>query len=250
MRFSVAILCLASALAACPGGSSKDLAGADTSDGGAGGIPPFLSCNVDGDCAPAAATCCDCPTFAVNVADPSHRACTGVTCPPGRASCPDNVYATCNAQSTCELACTPLVCVGSCAAGYAIDAATGCLSCECATPVQNGCTLDTDCVETRDDCCGCHFGGKDTAVLVADRSGYDSMLGCPPSPQCPVVNVCEAGAAPHCVAGACKLAATAGIQGQTCGRGDLPACPGGYDCTVNKDPKASQIGVGVCVPQI
>ncbi|CAN5800289.1 hypothetical protein BH11MYX3_BH11MYX3_47520 [soil metagenome] len=248
VRFLGAILVLVPlALAACPGSRNDALSGAGgegDDNGGAGNAPQL--CNREEDCSLAAATCCDCPSFAVNQKDPAVRACTGVTCP-GKDSCADNVHAACE-DGMCVLACSPLACSASCAAGLAIDEATGCLSCACAVPEPNGCMADTDCVETRADCCGCHFGGNDTAVPASQRGAYDAQLGCPSSPACPVVNVCQPGAAPRCIQGRCELVVTSGLQATACGRDDLPACPSGQICTVNIDPQASLLGVGVCVP--
>ena len=237
------------AFAGCPA-SNKDV-GAYADDGAGGGSGSNGSpqaCNVDNDCATAAATCCDCPAFAVNVHDPSHRACGGVSCP-GQTSCPDNVRAACD-NGFCALVCNQLVCAASCPAGYEIDANTGCLSCACAAVEPGGCMVDGDCVETRDDCCGCHRGGRDTAVLASQLGAYDASLGCGSSPYCPAVDACESGAAPHCIQGRCELAVSSGPPPMACGRDDLPACAPGYQCTVNDNPAASLLGVGVCVPQL
>ena len=250
MRCLGSLLLVLCALAACPASRESALAGADDGSGSGGGLgnaPQY--CNLDRDCALAAATCCDCPAFAVNVYDPAHRACTGVTCP-NQGSCPDNVHAACSTDGICVLACTEMICTNSCPSGFAIDETTGCLSCACAVPAVDGCTVDTDCVETRADCCGCHAGGEDTAVLASARAGFDAGLGCPPFPACPAVDVCVAGAAPHCIQGGCQLVATGGLQSNACGRDDLPACPTGQVCTVNQDPRASLLGVGLCVPQL
>lgn len=241
----LALLLVFGALAACPSANEKAL-GADNDEGGAGGgAPPPHICSRDTDCTLSAATCCECPTFAVSQSDPALRACAGVMCP-GKDECPANVEAQCT-DGDCVLACAPLVCAQTFAAGYAIDPATGCLSCEAAVPDSGGCARDSECVETRADCCGCHAGGSDTAVLASLRASYDAELGCPSSPSCPAVNVCEAGAAPHCVQGRCELVSTTGIQDPICGRTDLPACPAGLVCTINRDPQASLLGVGVCV---
>ena len=234
------VVCL---LAACPS-SRETLAGAQDEDFGNGAGATPQRCLADTDCATAAATCCECPAFAVNTNDPAHRACTGVTCP-GRDSCPDNVRAACD-QGECVLACVELECTESCAAGYTIDP-TGCLSCECAIPEPGGCTLDGDCVQTRADCCGCDQGGADTAVLAGFRPGYDANLGCSASPACPSVDVCEPGATPQCVQGQCELA-VGGLPAGACGRPDLPACAPGELCKVNTTDQANQHGVGVCGP--
>lgn len=234
------------ALGGCPGGGSKALGADNGGDDGAGGGAP-RGCFLDTDCALAAATCCDCPAFAVSKSDPAVRACSGVTCPMP-SSCAPNVEAQCNAGQ-CELGCKPAACNLTCAAGFAIDETTGCLACECAAPVQGGCTADSQCVETRADCCGCHFGGSDTAVLASERASYDAALFCPPSPSCPAVNTCEPGAAPTCVQGRCELIAAGSLPAGACGRSDLPACPTGQVCTINRDPGASALGVGVCTQE-
>jgi len=240
------LLLLACLLVGCPTTKgSPEVAGGDDGTGngsGAGNTPQ--RCSIDADCATAAATCCECAAFAVNVNDPAHRACAGVTCP-DRGSCPDNVRAACD-TGECVLACVEMECTESCAAGYAIDP-TGCLSCACAMPPAGGCMTDNDCVQTRADCCGCEQGGADTAVLASSLAGYENDLSCPPSPACPSVNVCEVGATPQCIQGACELAAGA-LPAGACGRPDLPACPQGEVCRVNTGDQANQHGVGVCGP--
>ena len=244
--FLLFVMCVA----ACPLANEDKAAGGfgddDNGMDGTGNTPQF--CNFHSDCALASATCCSCPSFAVNVNDPSHRACTGVVCPPGMDSCPDNVEAICSEKGQCELACSELACQASCPDGYAIDDTTGCLSCTCAIPA-NRCFADNQCVETRDDCCGCHAGGEDTAVLASERAAYDANLACPPQPACPTINTCEPGAAPHCIQGDCKLVVAGQLPPNACGRDDLPMCPSGQVCTVNRDPAASVLGVGSCVPQ-
>ncbi|MBA3464727.1 MAG: hypothetical protein H0T46_32640 [Deltaproteobacteria bacterium] len=245
MRFLGLLLLVT--LAGCPVANERALGANNDDDGAGGGAPPQNACTRDDECIPAAVTCCDCPAFAVNRIDPAQKACTGVMCPGPKDSCPNNVEARCD-DHTCVLACKVLACAQSCEAGYAIDENTGCLSCDCAIPVASGCQMDTDCVATRADCCGCHSGGQDTAVLASERASFDASLGCSPSPSCPAVDVCEPGAAPRCVQGRCELIATTGIQGDLCGRVDLPACSGGLVCTINKDPRASLLGVGVCAP--
>jgi hypothetical protein len=237
----VTLVCV---LAGCPS-SAESLAADDNGGGnGLGGGSSPQGCFRDADCATAAATCCECPAFAVNVNDPAHRACTGVSCPV-QSTCPDNVEAKCD-QGQCVLACVAMVCDATCAAGYVIDP-TGCLSCACAAPEPGGCVVDGDCARTRADCCGCARGGEDTAVLASTQPGYDANLGCSASPACPAINVCEPGATPQCVQGLCQLA-VGGLPAGACGRSDLPACPSGQLCTVNLSDPASQHGVGVCAP--
>jgi hypothetical protein len=115
-------------------------------------------------------------------------------------------------------------------------------------PAANGCTVDSDCVQTRADCCGCARGGQDTAVLATGLTAFDGSLNCEMDPVCPGVDTCEPMAAPRCVQGRCELLATDMLPAQACGRPDLPACPSGTVCTVNSDASANEQGVGVCGP--
>lgn len=216
----------------------------DSAGDGAGAPNGIPSCRVDADCVPASDTCCGCPTFAVTRGDPYVRACENVDCP--AAECAGNVTARCNEDARCELACKPLACDPSgpaCALGYAVDA-NGCLSCQCADPAPNGCTADTQCVQTRADCCGCQQGGFDTAVLVADRPGFDAMLMCAAEPACPGIDTCTTDE-PTCVQGRCELVSPELPVG-ACGRADLPACTDGRSCLVNVSDQANMHGVGVC----
>jgi hypothetical protein len=236
---------LACLLSSCwfSGGADKLSGGADDGNSDAGASAP-PECVGNDDCALAATKCCDCPTFAVPANDPQHTSCANVTCPPPM-SCANNVAATCE-MGKCTLTCVEMQCPMSCATGFAIDP-SGCLSCTCAqTAGAGGCTLDGDCVETRADCCGCALGGADTAVLAADQASFDASLHCPAMPFCPQQNVCEAGATPHCVEGACALF-SGPLPANACGRADLPACPANLVCAVNADPTASHYGVGVCI---
>jgi len=198
-------------------------------------------CTVDSDCELASATCCDCPSFALPVGDAKLGACDGVQCPPPQATC-TKIRAACDAN-VCVVACQPEAVTQSCPAGFATDM-TGCLIDQCATPLT-GCQLDSDCVRTREDCCGCARGGADTAVPAGERAGYDATLGCTQSPQCPEVNTCDGAETPQCAQGTCKLIA-GGLPGDACGRPDLAACPAGTVCTVNASDPANLHGVGVC----
>jgi hypothetical protein len=239
----VRALALIALIAAAGCFTSKDALSEGTGgdDQGSGSAAP-PQCIGDGDCALAAPTCCECPTFAVPVNDPLHASCANVDCP--TMTCPMNVAASCN-QNMCELTCVAMTCPASCQVGYTIDG-TGCLTCDCAT-AANHCTADPDCVEVRADCCGCAKGGADTSVATVDAAQHDLDLGCPTDPQCPGANVCELGAAPHCVEGSCALF-SGGLPPDACGRADLPACPTGEVCKVNVDTRASLEGVGVCRP--
>lgn len=243
MRPALPLVALVLALAGCPVRSADERVTANPpqQDGSA----PAPGCTVDDDCVAAAATCCDCPAFAVGVDDPASRACTGVVCPMPSA-CPNNVRAACDG-GTCVLACVEMACPTACANGYQLDA-TGCLSCECAGAAPGGCTVDSDCVQARADCCGCARGGVDTAVLASEQMAYDAALGCEADAACPDVDVCEPGAEPRCVQGRCELLSMGMLPQQACGRPDLPPCPEGTVCIVNADAGANEQGVGVCSP--
>ncbi|HEY5933676.1 MAG TPA: hypothetical protein VIU61_03550 [Kofleriaceae bacterium] len=210
-------------------------------------LPGQAPCTVDEDCRLAAATCCECPAFAVSKFDPKYQACRGVECPDR--DCAENVTARCSEDLSCELGCAPAECaITDCPAGYAIDQPTGCLSCACAVPQDPpSCAVDTDCVRTRADCCGCVNGGTDTAVPASEQAAYDEMLQCESEPQCPGVNSCEIGAAPQCVQGSCELL-VGGLPPKACGRADLMACGAGEVCMVNVNDQADMHGVGICQP--
>ena len=212
---------------------------------GAPGSPGSPFCSEDRDCVPAGATCCGCPTFAVTRTDPVARACLNVGCP--ASECAEGVIARCNEDARCELACEPRSCPAtgaSCAYGFAVSM-NGCLTCECAVPAAGGCSTSTDCTRTRADCCGCLRGGKDTAVLLADKAAKDASLGCPETPLCPDLDTCSTAEEPTCIQGRCELISPALPVG-ACGRTDLPACPADTECIVNLSDQANMHGVGVC----
>ncbi len=213
-------------------GSGSGGGGSGSGSGGAG-----TECAVDGDCALAAAKCCDCPAFAVPTSDPADKACGGILCPPS--SCPMNVEAVCTA-GTCTLACVPIAVTQSCPGGYAIDP-TGCLEDACADyPQPVACTVDTDCVRTRADCCGCLRGGMDTAVPAADQAAFDASLNCPAQPQCPMTDTCAPNLLARCIEGMCEL--TTATPANSC----TGTCATGT-CTINVDATATMQGLGVCM---
>lgn len=235
------------AAAGCSASDKEDaLAGAGDDTSTDPGSAQPTSCLTDDDCTLGAATCCACPTFATSATEPSDLGCNGVACP-NQPDCPDNVRAACNVMKReCVVACVEMSCQADCGAdGYAIDPATGCLSCMCATRVPNGCTVNRDCVENRKDCCGCAQGGFDIAVLATAQPAYDQGLGCDGSEACPGIDVCDPAAAPTCVAGACSLTAATRPAHACSSRAE---CPTGNACVVNRNPDASALGVGVCVP--
>jgi hypothetical protein len=243
VRTSAIACLLLSLVAGCFSSSGALPSSADDGSDGGGVGPGLGRCQVSSDCVLAAATCCECPTFAVSVDDPAVQACTGIACPTDTV-CADNVQADCGPDGTCVLVCAPTQCSTDCAAGYMIDP-SGCLSCTCAQPAADGCSVDTDCVETRADCCGCKAGGADTAVLARDQAAYDAMLGCGATPLCPGVDTCVAGDAPRCVQGQCELLPEP-LPANACGRPDLPPCAAGTVCTVNASDPANLYGVGIC----
>ncbi|MDQ3368562.1 MAG: hypothetical protein M3680_24300 [Myxococcota bacterium] len=236
LKLAVVLLAL---LAGCFQSSGLEASNADDEGPSPGS---FRGCDVDDDCTPAAATCCECPSFAVPTGDPLAGSCSDVDCPVRGEVCAP-VTAVCDAGA-CVLACEPQQCSQSCENGYALDP-SGCLSCECAPPVIGGCTVNSDCVQTRADCCGCAAGGADTAVLAQERATFEAMLGCSSAPQCPGVDVCASAGTPQCVQGRCELLA-GGVPPDACGRPDLAACPPGTVCTVNASDVANMQGLGVC----
>lgn len=203
-----------------------------------------IECDGDRDCVATAVRCCDCPTFAVPVGSPSHRACADVKCP--QASCPDNVRVACDA-GRCILACVAMECAQSCLHGFASDG-SGCLTCTCAEPVASGCVQPADCARVRADCCGCEHGGHDTAVLERDAAAFEANLRCPARPQCPRTATCDPAASVQCIQGRCALTAAAALPAGACGRLDLPPCAPQQVCVVNADSTANEQGVGVCRP--
>jgi antistasin family protein len=233
---------LVGATAGCPVASLDAQAGDD--HGGGSGSAKGL-CFEDVDCVLAATKCCECPTFAVPRNDPAHAACDGVMCPdPQQTSCPNNVVAVCLVDH-CELSCAKVACSNTCEFGYRKDA-NGCLSCDCATPATE-CSLDTQCIETRADCCGCKRGGADTAVLASAQASYDGKLMCSATPSCPNVDTCKANQVPKCIQGACALVA-AQLPPNACGRTGLATCAATETCLVNADDEATRQGVGICSP--
>ncbi len=240
--FALTLALLAACFSAQDQPDSFQGSGSGFGSGSGSGEGPAHQCNVDADCFPAAAKCCDCPTYAVPETDPAHAACNDVVCP--MSTCPDNVEAACQ-QGLCVLACKPMECDMSCADGYAVDS-NDCLTCTCAQVAARSCGADTDCVETRADCCGCLRGGADTAVPASQQAAYDASLMCPTDPSCPSVDICDPGVGPRCIQGACEL--TTPTPAGACGRGDLPSCPTGQICTINADQAATMQGVGVCLP--
>ena len=215
--------------------------GNGSGSGSGSGAGNGAECLAAKDCVAVGVKCCDCPTFAVPINDPTRKACTGVSCPP--MGCIDNVEAACVAGQ-CVLACKPLVTTMTCADGFATDA-TGCLTANCAMPDTRECAVDGDCARTRGDCCGCANGGFDTSVPASQVAAHEAMLGCPSNPTCSGNNSCPSPVAAKCIAGSCQL--VAGTQPPNlCGRPDLPPCVGPEECFVNANDNASMQGLGVC----
>lgn len=240
MRIVVVAILLA--VAGCPS-YERDALGTQGDDSAGEGAPG--ECSIAADCAPAGATCCDCPTHAVPITDPSARACSKVDCPPQ--SCGSPMQAECD-QGKCVLACSPVACPElGCGEGFRTDE-NGCLVCECSGLSPMECSLDTDCARVRDDCCGCSMGGEDTAVPTTQITAHEAQLGCPPNPSCPGGDTCAPDLAARCVQGACTLVSGV-LPSNACGRADLPPCPAGEACVVNANEAATMQGVGVCLPQ-
>jgi len=239
---ALALFLLAAALAGCPRSSGQATPGDDAV------APPEDGCVVDADCIGAGASCCGCPEYAVSVVSDWAQACEDIQCPvPDPGTC-SGAVPRCD-LGTCVLGCAPVACDQTCETGFAVDAA-GCLSCECAAPIQAECAASTDCVEVPADCCGCATGGTDTAIPVELVAAHTAGLDCPANPVCPGVDVCTPGVAPRCTAsGTCVL--DGGIDPGTpvgaCGTPDLPPCPVGQTCTLNSDDGATTQGVGVCL---
>jgi Antistasin family len=244
-RLSCSVVLVAAMVAACNPSSAGD--GLDDTDGdgggSAGGAEGPNQCTADSQCVPAAARCCDCPTYAM-LGDPDQDICAGVTCPMPGPTCSANVHAACENQQ-CVLACDVMECDLSCADGFALDA-NGCVTCTCDAVTDRTCTQNGDCSEVAADCCGCALGGTDTAVPTADVQSYEAGLDCPSMPSCPGVSTCQTDLSPTCVQGACALQPA--LPADACGRPDLPACGSGEICALNSDPLDSSQGVGACIP--
>ena len=231
-------LLLLAVVGGCPQ-TSREAAGIDD---GTAPDPGAAFCIDDTDCQLAARTCCECPTFALSAGDPKLDACSDVNCPLPQTTC-SRIRAVCD-RNQCTVACEPVAVTMTCATGFATDAA-GCLIDACAALPSPTCAVDTDCVETRADCCGCARGGDDTAVPKQTQTSYDQQLGCTGGEVCPEVNTCVTTETPQCAQGSCKLIA-GGVPADACGRPDLPPCEAGKLCTVNASDPANKHGVGVC----
>lgn len=244
MRLALATL----ALTACFGSASELKSTGDDNNPAPGATPS--SCATAADCVLASDTCCECPTFAISIADPKAEACDAVGCDNDPSTCATNVEAACDA-GRCVMACAQLTCL-PCPDGYLTEV-NGCLSCTCVAPAtaMPKCTADADCTRVRNDCCGCDQGGEDTAVAIADAVAFDQSLMCTTDPACPGQGnlsepTCGAEFQPRCVRGSCALL-DAAMPATACGRADLPACPAGTTCQINVDPAASQYGLGICL---
>jgi hypothetical protein len=219
--------------------------GGGNGSGGGGGAVPLSSCGSDADCELASSACCECPTFALNVAD-ANSGCSEVTC--GAMTCSQNVRAAC-LQDECQLQCVPLECDLSCADGFVVDT-SGCLTCACAEPSQDACTPDANqaesCVEVPADCCGCARGGKDVAILQSQVAQFQASLNCPADPQCPETDTCDAGAHATCSQSRCELLDNADQPANECGLPTDAGC-GSNVCVINAIDAANARHVGVCL---
>ncbi len=251
---------LGAVVGACTFSSDESAGLADPNDNGGGAS--IAECELDTDCAPAASSCCECPTFALSVDSRYGDSCEDVDCQAPTA-CPDT-RAVCG-QGSCILECRPFLasaCEQSCNAGYAADE-LGCLTCECKVvtdPAVGECAVNDDCAKVASDCCGCARGGAEAAVPVSQVVDFAGGLGCDGSAVCPEVDVCNPDLTAQCLAGTCQLAAVrdsptgpgppdATPDGDTlCGTSELPPCPSGQVCVLN-DPAAEDatgLGLGVC----
>jgi hypothetical protein len=247
---------LAALAAGCPTNSAEF---ADSDDDDSLGAN---ECEIAADCVPAAASCCECPSYALPVTSDWDQSCADVDCvdPDYGAACP-RTEAACEA-GWCALRCEPVECDLPCVGAFDVDS-FGCLACSCGDgppPTDVMCEVDAECVRAAADCCGCENGGADTAVPTAELAAFEAELDCDPSPVCPGVNTCDPELVPRCLGGACALAAPPG-PGLTpdAGPDDSPAdpaycggsygpCPPDQVCVLN-DPdadEASSMGVGVC----
>lgn len=245
---SPALLALGLALAAsaCIGALESGLATDDD------GLAPE-QCFADADCVLAGPTCCACPTYATPVTSGWADSCANVDCMPP-VGCTELV-ARCD-FGRCLAACAPVACDLTCGQGFAPDA-TGCLTCTCnSMPAPPSCELDDDCVAVPADCCGCARGGVDTAVPRALVDEHLAGLGCPTDPTvgaCPDVTTCDPSQVPRCLDHQCALLgpndpAWPEPPPGACGRPDLPPCPDGQICVLNRDGEAGPLGLGVCEP--
>jgi hypothetical protein len=249
---------------ASEGDAEGDDGSGDGDGGGSGGegggeppLPPSAnSCSLADECVAVSSICCECPTFAVPSDSPFANACDQVECEMP-VDCP-LVEAAC-VESQCQLICSTVEATMSCANGFERDT-FGCLVDACrAEPGEFfSCEQDDDCIEAQGDCCGCELGGTSTAVAVDFLDQYIESLGCGPAPDCPGIDVCEAGLVARCVAQTCALGPPdeggddgdgSGGPGNFCGTPDLPACPKGQLCVLNHPDAsdATRMGVGSCV---
>lgn len=244
MRSLAALALFAAAAAACGGFDDRGVGEPGYEDDGPGaGLPrPRQPCDDDSDCVAVGATCCGAPSYAVNRDDPSYRACAGVSCPDPEMG--SDVAAVCSAAQQCELACPPTETELACVDGF--DRSTGgCLVASCAVRDAQ-CTLDSECVRTREDCCGCARGGRDTAVPASQRAAFDAALGCDDEPACPGIDSCT-DELPTCAQGRCDLLPPLPVG--ACGRRDLPSCAPSETCMLNINDVANLHGVGICTPR-
>lgn len=235
-----------------PAGAQENPDQSDPSDPEMGGAD--IQCEIAADCALAASTCCDCPSFAVPLGEGYGAGCEEVDC--GASGLCPAVEASCD-DGQCVMICSPLIADKVCSFGFAMDAA-GCLVNECegepaSTPTE--CEVDADCVQVPADCCGCGLGGADKALPAGQAEDDANELNCPIDPACPGIDVCDADESAQCISGQCTLAATPGslqppdAADMQCGTPDLPACATGFSCVLNavSANDATALGVGTCV---
>lgn len=232
--------------------------GMDPEDDDRGQGAGAVGCQLASDCALAASTCCECPSFAVPMGEGYDAGCEDVEC--GASGLCPAVEAVCD-QGQCLMICSPIITDKICNFGFQRDAA-GCLLNECAgapSSTVSECEIDTDCVQVPADCCGCGLGGFDKAVPLSQADSEADFLNCPVDPACPGIDICNLEEVAQCMAGACTLAAAAGTDPSSepppidevvlCGTPDLPTCAAGSTCILNdiSANAATPLGVGSCV---
>jgi hypothetical protein len=249
-RGLLTVLALIALSCGASGDSSEDF------DDGAGTPPPPTTppppaldlCDGDDECVPAASTCCACPTFAVSRDSGWSAACADVPCEPAPQCAP--VTPVCSPRG-CTLDCDEVPCELTCADGFAADAA-GCLTCACREAPRSGCQSASECARVPADCCGCARGGADTAVLAVEVESHQRGLACSADARCPEVDVCPQAQAVVCRRGRCELVeidppvGSPDLPPGACGRADLPPCPAGTRCILNRSSDADEDGVGIC----
>jgi len=219
-----------------------------------GGAGSASLCTIDSDCSLAASTCCECPSFAVPAGQGFDSGCAAVDCTGGPTSLCPAIQARCM-DGQCSASCSPILTSKVCEFGFVRDGA-GCLldKCAAADTTAGECTVDSDCVQIPNDCCGCARGGTDRAAPASDAQAIVDAQACGGTLLCPEIYVCDAEKVPRCVSKTCVLApvsqppALDPSAAILCGAPQYAACPASYSCLLNAFADASDLGVGSCEP--